>query len=126
MNTTQSPTQTDDVSVSLLAKRPAKLENDQLPTKSAWRRMLAFTRYLILLLIGVAVTLAWQTYGDLARQMIASVVISTDQHQFNSTSLDLNAVRQGIDELATSIASNQEQIMHRIASNQERIVRSIA
>jgi hypothetical protein len=133
MNTMQSPTQSDDNSVSLLAKssadtpavRPAKLKNDRLPAKSSSWRAFTFARHLILLLIGVAATLAWQTYGDSARHMIASVIFSTDQQQFNSTSLDTNSVRQGIDEISTIIASNQEQIMRSIASNQERLVRSV-
>jgi hypothetical protein len=133
MTTMQSATQPDDASVSMLAKsssdtpavRRAELNNDQVPFKSSPWRVLAFARYVILLLIGVAGTLAWQTYGDSARRVISSVVFSPDQQQFNSTSLDLNAVRQGIDDLATSIASNQEQIMHSIASTQERIMRNV-
>jgi hypothetical protein len=32
----------------------------------------AFTRYLVAILIGVAVTLAWQSYGDAAKQVIAT------------------------------------------------------
>jgi len=128
----QGATQPDDASLSSLAKssdtsavRRAKLKNDQIPVRSSPWRVLALARHLILLLIGVAGTLAWQTYGDSARRMIASVVISPDQQQFNSTSLDLNAVRQGIDDLAASIASNQEQIMRSIAINQEQITRSV-
>jgi methyl-accepting chemotaxis protein len=130
VDTMQSPRQPDDSSVSSLAKqstdappvRSARL--NQLPVKSS-RRPLAFARYLIGLLIGVAATLAWQTYGDLARHMIASAVFAQDQQQINSTSPDLNVVRQGIDQLAASIARNQEQIMRGITSNQDRIMRSI-
>jgi hypothetical protein len=57
--------------------------------------------------------------------MIASVVFSSDQQQFKSTPLDLNALRQSIDDLATSIANNQEQTMRSIASTEERIMRSV-
>jgi methyl-accepting chemotaxis protein len=132
VNSMQSPRQPDDLSVSLLAKqsadappvRSARSKNDRLPVKSS-RRLLAFARYVTVLLIGVAATLAWQTYGDLARHMIALVVFSQDQQQFNSTSPDLNAVRQGIDQLAARFASNQEQIMRNIANNQDRIMRSV-
>jgi hypothetical protein len=136
MNTMQSPTQPDDVSVSLLAKqsadmppvRPAKLKNDQLRVKSSWR-LLAFARYPIILLIGVAATLAWQTYGESAKYMIASIIFSQNQQQFNSKSADLKVVRQGIDELAASIASNQEQIMRSVdllTTGQDQMTREIA
>jgi hypothetical protein len=133
MNTMQIPSQPDDASVSSLAKssaetlavRRTKLKNNRLPAKSVSWRALGLGRHLILLLIGVAATLAWQAYGDSARHMIASVVFSSDRQQFDSTSLDLNAVRQGVDGLAASIARNQEQIMRSIASTQERIMRSV-
>jgi TolA-binding protein len=133
MDTTHSPAQPDYVSVSLLAKpsadapavAPAKMKNDPLPAGSS-RRSFAFARYLIVLLIGVAATLAWQTYGESATQMIARVVSSPDHQRLTSTSVDLTAMRQGIDDLATSIASNQEQIMRSIVTNQEQTLRSIA
>ena len=132
MNTMQNPTQPDYLSASLLtnpsvdtpAARPAKSKNDQLPVKSSWRP-LAFARHVIVLLIGVALTLAWQTYGDSARDMVASIVFSPDKQQYNARSLDLDAIRQGVGEIATSIASIQE-IMRSIATNQEQAMRSIA
>jgi hypothetical protein len=132
MDTVHSPAQPDYASVSLLAKpsveapagAPAKVKNDRLPVKPSWRP-LTFARYLIALVVGAAATLAWQTYGDSATQMIARVVSPPDHRQSASTPLDLSAMRQGIDELADSIASNQQQIMRSIASNQEQIMRSV-
>src|SRR5262245_57818358 len=42
---------------------------------SIGRRMLrSFTRFLVTLLIGVGGTLAWQSYGDAARQMAVTQV----------------------------------------------------
>jgi type II secretory pathway component PulM len=94
----------------------------------------ALARFLITLCIGVAATLAWQSYGDEAREMLASAsprlgwlapqaapvartapdVIaptapaapSRDQQQLNAMSLSLAAVRQSVDQLA----AGQEQM----------------
>jgi hypothetical protein len=102
----------------------------------------ALARFLITLCIGVAATLAWQSYGDAAREMIASAsprlgwlapqaapvartapdVIapiapaapSPDQQQLNAMSLSLAAVRQSVDELAAS----QEQMTRDITKLQ--------
>jgi uncharacterized protein HemX len=114
------------------AVRPAILKNDEVPAKRTWLGKLAplaFARYLITLVLGVAATLAWQSYGDAARHMIASAASSLDQQQFSTLSLDLNAMRQSIDELATSIAANQEQIMRsvdQLTASQEQMTREIA
>jgi hypothetical protein len=46
---------------------------DSLPVKSSVKRAsLALVRFLIALCIGIAATLAWQSYGDAARAMIAN------------------------------------------------------
>jgi hypothetical protein len=85
--------------------------------------------------MGVAATLLWQSYGDAARAMIANsypqlgwlapqaepvaqnvpetialVAPSFDQQQLNAMSLDLDAVRQSIDRIATSMSAIQEQM----------------
>src|SRR5216683_7755225 len=55
--------------------RPTTLENDPFPNGQPSlrkRASRAFTRFLITFCIGVAATLAWQSYGDAAREMIAS------------------------------------------------------
>ncbi len=147
MNTMPSSTQSEFVTASLLVKpsaeaptvRPANLKNDRLLDNRSWLGKLAplaFAHYLIALLIGVAATLAWQTYGDAAKHMIASAASSLDQQQFNAMSLDLDAMRQSVDGLTTSIdalttriATNQEQIMRsvdRLTAGQEQTTREIA
>ena len=137
--------------------RPTTLENDQSQnnTQPSLRKRAsrAFSRFLITFCIGGASTLAWQSYGDAARAMIANsypqlgwlapqaepvaqnvpetialVAPSFDQQQLNAMSLDLDAVRQSVDRIATSIAASQEQMtrsVDRIASSQERIARTV-
>jgi hypothetical protein len=98
---------------------------------SGRRRSRGPLRFLITFGIGVGATLAWQSYGDVARQMLASsspvlqwvappatpiVQLASDQiiaapplspdtQQLKSMSLDLAAVRQSMDQLA---AQNQQ------------------
>jgi len=55
--------------------RPAGVDNDQVPSDrpSLGRRAVrSFARFLLAVCIGVAATLAWQSYGEAAKQMIAS------------------------------------------------------
>jgi hypothetical protein len=140
MNTVQSPTQPDFASASLLGKPsvgapaapPANLKSDQFPAESSWLgnlATLASTRHLIVLFIGVAAALAWQTYGDAARRTSASPVFSLDQQQFNAISVDLDAMRQSIDGLVTGIANNEERIMQSVdllTAGHEQMRREIA
>ena len=141
--------------------RPTTLENDQSQnnTQPSLRKRAsrAFSRFLITFCIGGASTLAWQSYGDAARAMIANsypqlgwlapqaepvaqnvpetialVAPSFDQQQLNAMSLDLDAVRQSIDRIATSMSAIQEQmsrgadrIANSIVANQEQIARSV-
>jgi hypothetical protein len=121
--------------------RETTLENDQLPNRQPTlrkRASRALARFLIAFCIGVATTLAWQSYGDAAREMIANsspqlgwlapraepvaqntpetialvapAAPSLDQQQLSAISLDLDAVRQSTDRIATSIAAIQEQV----------------
>src|SRR6266446_9504629 len=108
-------------SVETVAGRPAKVKNDQLTTSRSSlgkRASLAFAYYMIVFSVGIAATLAWQTYGDAARQLIVPAASAPDQQQLNAMSLDLDAVRRSIDGLAiaigTSIATSQEQTTHSI------------
>jgi hypothetical protein len=141
--------------------RPTTLENDQSQnnTQPSLRKRAsrAFSRFLITFCIGGASTLAWQSYGDAARAMIANsypqlgwlapqakpvaqnapettalVAPSFDPQQLNAMSLDLDAVRQSIDRIATSMSAIQEQmsrgadrIANSIGANQEQIARSV-
>ncbi len=165
MSTTLSPTQSEfseglppvKPSVEVPTIGPADLKNDRFPSgrPSLGRRApLALARFLITFCIGVAGTLAWQSYGDAAREMIANsspqlgwlapqaapvaqtapdmiapaapaAPPSPDQQQLNPTSLDLDAVRQSVDRIATS----QEQItrtVDQLAAGQEQLTREIA
>jgi len=136
--------------------RPTTLENAPPQSRQPSlrkRASRAFTRYLIAFFIGVTATLAWQSYGDEAKEMIANsypqlgwwlapqagpvaqnapetialvapAAPSFDQQQLNAISLDLDAVRQGIDKIAAGIAAIQERSADRIAT--EQIARSVA
>ena len=117
--------------------RPADLKNDPLPSKQpppGKRASRARARFLITFCIGVAASLAWQSYGDPAREMIASsspqlgwlapqaapvaqtapnmmapaapTAPSPDRQQLNAMSLSLAALRQSVDQLA----AGQEQM----------------
>ena len=100
---------------------PVEVKNDQLPTSRLSlgnRASLAFAYYMIVFSIGIAATLAWQNYGDAARQLIAPAASAPDQPQLNAISLDLDAVRRSIDGLAISIGAS-------IATSQEQTTRSI-
>jgi hypothetical protein len=108
-------------SVEAAAVRPAEVKNDQLANgrpSLGKRAPLAFARHLIVFFTGVVATLAWQTYGDAARHLIAPAASTPDQPQFNALSLDLDAVRRSIDGLATGIGAS-------IATSQEQITRSV-
>jgi TolA-binding protein len=108
------------------------------------------TRFLIVLCVGVATTLAWQSYGDVARAVIANsfpqlgwlapeaalvaqtapdmaapAVPSADvqqlKEQLNQLSLGLDAVRQSVDQLAAQVTSGQRQMAGDIAKLQAEI-----
>src|SRR5712691_9492838 len=124
------------------------------------RALLALVRFLIMFCIGVAATLHWQSYGDAAREVIATsypqlgrlapqaapiahsapdtiglaaqAAPSPDQQRLNAMSLDLDAVRQSIDQIANNMATSQEQmtrrverIAARVAAGQEQLTRSV-
>jgi hypothetical protein len=107
------------------------------------------TRFLIVFCIGVATTLAWQSYGDMARAMIANsspqlgwlapeaapvtqtapdmaaraapAAPSADVQQLKELSLGLDAVRQSVDQLAGQVAAGQRQMAGDIAKLQAEI-----
>jgi len=92
------------------------------------------SRFLLTFCIGVAATLAWQSYGDAAREIIASshpqlgwlapqaaaaqaapasvaaATASLDQQELKAMALSLAAVRQRVDQLAAQVATGQEQM----------------
>ncbi len=136
---------------------PADLRNDQFPPSPqsfVKRASLALARFLITFCIGVGATLAWQSYGDTAREMIASASpqlawlalpaaqdptetvapagpavapapASHDQQQPNALSIDLDGMRQSVDR----IAANQDEMTRSIGqlvAGQEQMTREIA
>jgi hypothetical protein len=114
--------------------------------------MPSFKPFLITFCSGIAAILAWQSYGDAAKQIIASAyphlgwlapratpiaysahdtiglaaqaAASPDQQPLNAISLDLDAMRQNVDRIAIT----QEQITHsvdRLTAGQEQMTREI-
>jgi hypothetical protein len=140
MTTTQSPTPPEFFAASLLVKpsaeapagRPPNPNRDRLPERWSWVSKLAplaLASYLIAYFIGVASTLAWQSYGGAAREMIAPTARAPYQQQFNAISLDLNAMRQGIDQIAANLDANQEQMrrsVDQLAAGHESITRDFS
>src|SRR6266699_4818164 len=153
-----------DASTSLWGTEPlmdetsrwADSKNDNLPSIRPSRRKRvsrALARFLITFCIGVAGTLAWQSYGDAAREMIANsspqlswlapqnapaqtprnmvapAAPSPDQQQLNATSLGLAAMRQSLDQLAAQIAAAQEQMRNestKLQTAQQQILDKIS
>jgi hypothetical protein len=139
--------------VEVVAIDPANLKIDQPQSERprlGKRVLLALA--VITFCVGVAATLAWQSRGDAARKAIASAVPrlgwlapqaapvkqdtpdifvpaasaapSPDQQQLTAMPLDLDAVRQSVDQ----IAAGQEQMtrsVERIAASQEQTARTV-
>jgi len=103
-----------------------------------------FARFLIIFCIGVAATLVWQSYGDVAREMIANsspqlrwlapqavaqtapdvaptapATPSPDVQQFKAMSLGLAAVRQSVEQLAAAQQQMTDEIAKLQATEQE-------
>jgi hypothetical protein len=100
--------------------------------------MPTFIRVLATLCVSAAAILAWQSYGDAARQIIASsysLLVSSprtapvaysapDQRRFDGISVDLDAIRQIVDRIAVT----QEQItrnVDQLTIGQEQMMREI-
>ena len=147
-----------------LRPRPVEVmdEPPSPPQRSLGRRALRrFVRVVITLGIGIVGTLAWQAYGDDARQMMAMAypgqlgwiapqgateasaaqsapmtlasagpaAPSLDQQQLNSLSLNLAAIRQSVEQLATQVASSQQQMsgdIARLQASEQDILNKIA
>ena len=114
--------------------RPPALENEQPPVRKRASRALA--RFLMAFCIGVAATLAWQSYGDAARQIIANsypqlrwlapqaeLVAPPFDQQLNAMSFKIDAMVESIDQ----IAAGQEQMartINQIVAGQEQMTRT--
>jgi hypothetical protein len=107
-------------------------------------------RFVVSVGIGVAATLAWQSYGDTARQFLAgsypqlswlapraAVAQGADplpaqgaELEIKALSLSLTAMRQRVDQLAAQIAAGQDQMTRdinaRVQSAQRDILDRIA
>src|SRR6266446_1058993 len=138
--------------VEVVAIDPANLKFDQHQSERprlGKRVLLALAA--VTFCIGVAATLAWQSRGDAARKAIASAVPqfgwlapqatpvtqntpdivapaasaapSPDPQQLTAMPLDLDAMRQSVDQIATSIVTGQQQMtrsVEGIAASQEQ------
>ena len=138
--------------------RPTVLENDLPPNgRPSVRKRISRTvyRFLKTFCLGIAATLAWQSYGDAYRELIVNSypqlgwlapqakstnttplasppAPSFDQQQLNGMSQDLEAMRQSLDHIATSITEGQGQMtrsIDRIATgisgSQEQMMQSV-
>jgi TolA-binding protein len=126
---------------------PSNMQNRD--TRSIGRRIFrTFARYSIVFLIGIGTTLAWQSYGDEAmeivktespslawllpvstakpqpdgRASVAAVVISAElDQQFRPMALDVASVRRSVEQLSATVeqlAAKQEQMVQNIATLQ--------
>jgi hypothetical protein len=86
---------------------------------------LVAARYLIAFLIGVAATVAWQSYDNPAGQANTLTANSSDR-QLNAILLD--TVRRSVDRVNTGISTGQEQIsrnVDKLVASQEQMTREI-
>jgi hypothetical protein len=141
---TQSERSQDSLPANLFAVRAPDLENDGYPNErsSVGKRALTpLVRLLIISCIGIGFILAWQwsssrqlsrlppqaePVSQNAPEVIAldSRTASSPDQQEPSALLDLGVVRQSINQIAASIASNQGRT-DRMATTQDQIARSL-
>lgn len=108
------------------------------PAERRRRSSGGFMRFLTTFCIGIAATLAWQSYGDAAREMIAGAypqlgwlapraaaaqttamaasTRSADPREIQELSQNLAAMRQRVDQLAVQLAAGQDQMTRDIAA----------
>jgi hypothetical protein len=92
-------------------------------------------RFLIIFCIGVAATLAWQSYGNAAREMIANSspqlgwlvpsANSSPEQQLKAMSSDFATMRQRVNQLA----ANQQQMagdMAKLVADQKELLQKIS
>ena len=131
------------------------IDLDRIPRRSSFgqRALRGLARFLIIFCTGVAATLAWQSYGDAAREMIAnsypqlswlapqaaplaqtasdtpapapSATPSPEQQQLKEMSLAFATMRQSVDKLA----AGQQQMADGIAkltADQQQLLQKIS
>jgi hypothetical protein len=108
-------------------------------TSRGRRIMLAATRFALTFCIGIGATLAWQPYGDAAREMIASsspqlgwlapqasaMPAVSGPVQNGAAPADLDAVRERIDRIATG-QDQMTRIIGQLTATQAQIAQEIA
>lgn len=134
-----------ELSVEAVAARATVPKDDQLQDRRpsvARRASGSVARFLIAFYIGVAATLAWQSYGDAARQFIAKLSPQlgwlalraagshTDPLEGITHNVDqiVAASQQQMSRSVDQLAASQEQITRtvgQVLTNQEQIVREI-
>jgi hypothetical protein len=118
------------------------------PSKRPRRRAPgSFSRLILAFGVGVGATLAWQSYGDTARQVIAgsypqlgwlapraAAAQTTDgavpaqnaaDQEIKALTLSLAAMRQRVDQLAAQIAAGQDQMTRDISARVQAAQRDI-
>ena len=134
------------------AMRQSTLDAIIKPPSLATRASRGLARFLVVFCIGVATTLAWQSYGDTARAAIANsslqlgwlaphtapVVPTTPDVAAPATAaspelqqlvIGLAFVRQSIDQLAAQFAANQRQMADdtaKLQSNEQEILHKLS
>jgi len=105
----------------------------------------ALVRFLIIFSIGISATLAWQSYGDAGRAMVAnsspqlgwlapaplvqSAAIGTPSPELQQLAFGLAAMRQSMDQLVAQLAADQQQMAAEIAKlqgHEEEILRKLS
>ncbi|SRR6266566_2328999 len=130
--------------------RPPALENDPLPNRQPSvrkRASRALARFLMAFCIGVAASLAWQSYRDAARQIIANsypqlrwlapqaelvaqkgpetnaLVAPSFNQQLNAMSFKIDAMVESIDQIAVGQA-HMARTIDQIVAGQEQTTRT--
>jgi hypothetical protein len=116
--------------------------------RPTFRKRGSLARFLITFCAGVAATLAWQSYGDAARELVASkypqfgwlapeaavaqtapetMVPSTpDPQELEAVSLGLAAVRQRVDQLAAGQQQMTRDFTTKLQAAQQNILEKIS
>lgn len=102
------------------------------------RGLRALARYLITLCIGVSATLAWQSYGDVARQLVASSspvlgwlappaapLVQVVSDQVAPTEPATASLRQSVDQLTAKLQQMAGDIAT-LQANQQAILRKVS
>jgi hypothetical protein len=125
-----------ELSVEAPAVRGADPTNDRFQNghpSHGTRASRPLTRFLITFYIGVAATLAWQSYSEAARRVIARLSpqlawLAPPAAAVQAAPDPIDAITLSVDRIATTIAASQEQMTRSVdslAAGQERMTREI-